>query len=250
MRMRQILLAHPTRSIRALIKKYVFSELGDIEFVEAENGKTALAELEMHSFDVVVAAEMQDIAAVELKAKLGQTQYNAGTPFIMLSEDESGQDLEMLAQQGFEHVVQLRVRPADLIRTINKVCNPRHWRKDRRYYIPNTKVVVDTASVRFEGTLINVSQGGVLMALSTHAPEGFMGEGLHVTFRIPGQQEPFDIGGLPCKLLRLEVTGWHPNHAPAAMRATLVFLELSEEQSGRLEQLLQLAVDDKVEHSA
>lgn len=248
MRMRNILLVHPTRSIRALIKKYVFAELGDVEFVEAENGENALAELNMNPFDTVVAtAELRDIPSAELRAKMAETTHNAATPFIVLSEDENGADQKKLLQQGFEHVVQIRVRPAELIQKINAVCNPRSWRRDRRYYIPKTKVILQADTTQIEGSLINISRGGLLMELISYEPELLMRADIHLTVRIPGPNGFYDIGGLPCKLSRLNITEWHLNNSPAAMRATFIFLELLAEQSDQLEQVLQLAVEDKLE---
>lgn len=248
MRMRHILLVHPTRSIRALIKKYVFAELSDVEFVESENGENAVAELNMNPFDVVVAtAEKIDITAVELRAKMLETNHNEATPFIILSEDENGADHAALAQQGFEHVVQIRVRPGDLIRKINQVCNPRQWRKDKRYYIPNTKVIIDAAGQQSEGSLINISRGGILLELITYEPELLMREDLHLTMRIPGPSDYYEINGLPSKLSRLNVIEWHLNNSPAAMRATFIFLGLTEAQNNQIEQVLQLAVEDKLQ---
>ncbi|MBI5063529.1 MAG: response regulator, partial [Desulfatitalea sp.] len=144
MRIRQILLVHPNRSTRALIKKYIFSELSDVEFFECDNGCSALADLNMNPFDVViVTTRLIDMPAIELKSKLAETAHNEMTPFIILSEDENGDDRQRLQQLGFQHVVALRVRPAGLIEKINEVCDPRMWRKDKRFYIPKTDVLID-----------------------------------------------------------------------------------------------------------
>lgn len=248
MRMRHILLVHPTRSIRALIKKYVFAELGDVEFVEAENGENAIAELNMNAFDTVVATtELLDMPAAQLRTKMAETNHNTATPFIALSEDENGNNQETLSQLGFEHVVQIRVRPAELIQKINAVCNPRQWRKDKRYYLPNTKVVLQTGEIQYEGSLINISRGGLLMEIITYEPEALMREDIRLTVRIPGPTEYYDIGMLPCKVSRLNITEWHLNNIPAAMRATFIFLDMPQEQSDQIEQVLQLAVEDKLD---
>jgi hypothetical protein len=147
-------------------------------------------------------------------------------------------------------VVQIRVRPADLIQKINEVCNPRQWRRDKRYYIPDTKVILEDDASRVEGSLINISQGGLLMELITYEPEMLMHHDLHLTLRIPGPSDFCDIRRLPGKLSRLNIVEWHLNHAPAAMRATFIFLEMPQEMSDQLEQILQLAVEDKVVEDA
>ncbi|MDA8140231.1 MAG: hypothetical protein M0036_16410 [Desulfobacteraceae bacterium] len=247
MRMRHILLVHPTRSIRALIKKFVFAELGDVEFVEADNGEGAIAELNMNAFDTVVAtAELADMRTTALRAKMAETTHNAKTPFIVLSEDEGGSDRQTLAQQGFEHVVHIRLRPAELIQQINTVCNPRQWRKDKRYYIPKTKVIIESGTAQLDGALVNISRGGLLMELITYEPEALMREEIQLTVRIPGPTDFYDIAMLPAKLSRLNITEWHLNSAPAAMRATFIFRELPQEKAEQLDQVLQLAVEDKL----
>lgn len=248
MRIRQILLVHPNRSIRALIKKYVFAELSDVEFFETENGCNALTELNMNPFDVVIVTTgLIDIPAIELKAKLTQTAHNEMTPFIVLSEDDNGTDRQRLMQLGFQHVVLLRVRPADLIVKINEACDPRKWRKDKRYYIPKAEVLIDTRGQAMDATLINISRGGLLMELISFTPELLMESDLRVTLRVAERTDVHEPRDLPCRLLRVNVTEWQPNSCPAAMRVTFAFTELDSEQNAAIERLLQLAVEDKLQ---
>ncbi|MFZ1986265.1 MAG: PilZ domain-containing protein [Desulfatitalea sp.] len=248
MRIRQILLVHPNRSTRALIKKYVFAELSDVEFFETENGCNALTELNMNPFDVVIVTTgLIDIPAIELKAKLAETTHNEMTPFIVLSEDENGTDHHRLTQLGFQHVVLLRVRPADLIAKINEVCDPRKWRKDKRYYIAKAEVLINARSQAMDATLINISRGGILMELITFTPELLMESDLRVTLRVPESTDTIELRDLPCRLLRVNVTEWQPNSCPAAMRVTFVFADLDSEKTTAIEQLLQLAVEDKLQ---
>ncbi len=242
MRIRQILLIHPNRSTRALIKKYIFSELSDVEFFESDNGCHALCELNMNPFDVViVTTRLIDMPAVELKAKLAETAHNEMTPFIILSEDENGDDQLRLRQLGFQHVVALRVRPADLIEKINEVCDPRKWRKDQRFYIPQTKVWIDVQGVSMEASMINISRGGILLELITYSPELLMACGMRVTLLAQDHATPL-MSGLCCRLLRVNVTEWQPNGCPAAMRVTFVFDALNQGDLSALDTLLQTAV--------
>lgn len=246
MRIRNILLVHPTRSIRALIKKYIFSELSDVAFIEAETGETALVELDMQAFDIIIIATgLSDMAADQLKIRVAKTNHNATTPIIALCEEENGEARDQWIQQGFEHVVQLRVRPSDLILKIDEVCNPRQWRKDKRFHIPRTKVMLYVAEHQVEGALINLSRGGLLMELVTYDPITLMLGDIRLTLRIPASSDYFDIERLTCRLSRVSVTEWHPNNSPAVMRATFVFDNLTEQQQEQIESVLQRAVEDK-----
>ncbi len=247
MRIRQILLVHPTRSIRALIKKYVYSELSDVEFVEAEKGESALVEANMQAFDVVIACtELADMSVIDLKARLPQTIHNSATPFIVISEDEKGADQETLHRNGFSHAVWIRLRPAELLQQINQVCNPRLWRKDKRCHIPCTKVSIHGSGVQSEASLINISKGGILVELITYAPDLMMRDDLRLGLRIPASNGFYDLSDIPCKLSRLNVTEWHPDNSPAVMRATFIFTELSKEMQLQLDQILQLALENKL----
>lgn len=251
MRIRQILLVHPNRSTRALIKKFIFSELSDVEFFECDNGCAALGELNMNPFDLVlITTRMLDMPAEELKSKLAETAHNELTPLIVLSEEENGDDQDRLHQLGFKHVVALRVRPAELIEKINQVCDPRMWRKDKRFYIPKTEVSIDVQGNALPASLINISRGGILLELITYSPELLMTSDLRVSLQIPEGDGARALSDLACRLLRVNVTEWQPNSCPAAMRVTFVFHELTKEQTAAMEEMLQSAVEENPETQA
>jgi|GEM_PF-1640375 len=248
MRIRQILLVHPNRSIRALIKKYVFAELSDVAIVETETAENAMAELNIQPFDVVIAsAGLTDMPALDLKCKLAATNHNSTTPMIILSEHENGDDQAQLISSGFEHVVRIRVQPAELIHKIDEVCNPRMWRKDKRFYIPGAGVDIHVQGTVIEGSLINISRGGVLVELITYDPETLMKSDIHLTLHFQGVSSSHEIDELACKLLRVNVTEWHPGNHPAVIRATFVFLDLPEDKIDQIERVLQIATEDNPE---
>jgi DNA-binding response OmpR family regulator len=249
MRIRQILLVHPNRSIRALIKKYLFAELSDVEIVETDDAENTLAELDRRPFHVVIAtACINDMPTMELKHRSAATGHNSITPFIVLSEDDNGEDQEYLVREGFEHVVRIRVCPSDLIHKINVLCNPRKWRKDKRYCIPLTRVGIHVQGTRTEGSLINISRGGVLVEIVTRDVEALLRSDIHMTLHLPGEAPLDEIGGLTCRLLNLNVTAWHSDNKPAAMRVTFTFLNLAAEQIRQIEQILRFAKEDTLEN--
>jgi len=241
MRIRRLLLIHPKRSIRGLIRKYVYSELSDIEISEAENGCKALEHMVSRKFDVVVATEgLKDLSAIELKTRQLCIAANARTPFIIISEDESDLMRDELLRQGFDHVVQIRVRPSDLIHKINKLCNPRDWRQDTRYHIPGMAVTLDLQHIQVEAFPINISRGGILVEMAIERPEHLMTSPVHISLRLPPVKGIADIEGLKAKVLRLESIRWKSDLSPAAMRATFIFCDLAHAQSRELEAFLQM----------
>ena len=247
MRIRKLLLIHPGRSTRALIKKYIFAELSDTEIEEADSGQKALAQLQTGKFDVIISAERLDDYGLEAFASKLETLKPYGrNSLIVISDSESDQVREDLVVQGFQHVVQIRIRPADLIKQINFVCDPRKWRKNARYHIPNSAVIIESPTRKMDADLINISLGGVFVELTTEDPSALMNGGLLLTLQIPLSGAIAQIDGLTTKLLRVETVAWTRGHLPRTMRATFIFVDLEPGAEGRLEELIQMAKEEKL----
>jgi CheY-like chemotaxis protein len=245
MRIRKLLLIHPGRSIRSLITKYVYAELSDIDIIEAQNGRQAIEQMAAQRFDIVACTDqLKDMALVDLKIQQRESPANKDTPFVVVSESESAHTRNDLAARGFDHVVQIRVRPADLINKINRLCDPRNWRQDTRYHIPSMRVTIRMQRHAMEAFLINISMGGILVELTTDLPHLLMQNGLEINLQIPLSGGPFTIEGLKGKLLRLEMIKWTADLVPSAMRATFMFEALSDTSRNKLQELFQIAKAD------
>jgi len=247
MRIRKLLLVHPSRSIRALIKKYVYAELSDIEIIESESGRQALEQMLPDGFDIILCSDqLKDMSVTELKTNQRATAANGHTPLIIISESESNHVRDELVAQGFDRVVQIRVRPADLIHKINALCNPRDWRRDTRYHIPGMNVTIGMHQQKVQVFLINISMGGLLVEMHTDQPDLLLKAGVDITLKIPVANGLDGVEGLKAKLLRLESVRWDSDLTPSVLRATFIFQELTNTQRGKLEVLLQTAQTDKL----
>lgn len=247
MRVRKLLLVHPTRSTRGLIKKYIFSELSDIEIDEAQCGQDAVSLQPISDFDVIITAdELKDMRITELKQKLEAANGPNPVPLIIISESESAHVRNELVEQGFDRVVQIRVRPSDLIHKINAVCDPRTWRKDARYHLPNVGVQIEVQDQQIGAKLINISKGGILVELSCEQPGLLMGGHLQLALTIPSDDVKSDISGLTARLSRIEVLRWQTVGSPSHMRATFIFTDLPTGPQSKLDELLQLAKKEKL----
>lgn len=247
MRIRKLLLLHPSRSIRALIKKYIFAELSDIEIEEADSGQHALEQLSAKSYDVIISSEqLKDMGLDKFKNHQMASTSNGHTPLIIITESESNQVRDGLVRRGFDRVVQIRVSPADLIKKINAVCDPRKWRKDARYHIPNALVVITTPHQELQASMINLSKGGVFVELTAEDPSELMNGGLYLALQIPNLDNSFVINNLTVKLLRIEAVAWTPGHIPKTMRVTFIFVDLEPGPKSKLAELIQMAKEDKL----
>ncbi|MEJ2156670.1 MAG: hypothetical protein P8X96_15120 [Desulfobacteraceae bacterium] len=248
MRVRKLLLVHSGRSIRALIKKYIFAELSDIEIAEAGSGQEALVQLEDSPSDIIISAEhLKDMALEEFAAQLDAIKPGSRMNLIVISDSESDQAREALLQKGFRIVVQIRLRPADLIESINLVCDPRRWRKNTRYHIPDTDVIISSPYEKIEGALINFSLGGVLVELTTENPNLLMDSDLSLSMKIPFSENAARIDDLTAKLLRIDTVAWTKGHLPKTMRASFIFVDLTPVAESKLAELIQMAKKEKLE---
>lgn len=247
MRVRKILLVHPVRSTRGLIKKYIFSELGDIEILEAQSGEEAVLMRSTTDFDVIlVADQLKDMRIAEVKQAFDNSQGSYPVPLIIISESESAQVRNELVEQGFDRVVQIRLRPSDLIQKINAVCDPRSWRKDTRYHLPNVRVQIEVQAQLIDAKLINISRGGILVELACDQPGLLMGEKIQLTLVVPEDDGLGNIDGLTARLSRIEVLDWHTVGSPSGMRATFIFSGLQPGLQSKLDELLHMAKTDKL----
>jgi CheY-like chemotaxis protein len=248
MRVRRLFLIHPIRSTRGLIKKYIFSELGDIEVSEAQSGSEAAFALKTKRFDVIIAAdELKDMSIAEFRQELLAVMPKNALPLIIISESESPHVRNELVEQGFDRVVQIRLRPSDLIHKINAVCDPRAWRKDARYHLANVKATIEAKDRHAEATLINISRGGILVELACEQPSLLMSEQIRIGLSIDINDGQGSIDGLTARLLRIEVLEWESAGKPNHIRATFIFIDLPGGPKGKLDELLKMAREEKLE---
>lgn len=248
MRIRNALLIHPSRSTRALIKKYILAELSDIDIFEAGSGQLAVDQINGRCFDVIVSTDqLKDMTVADFKSSLEATTQNGHTPLIVICESESNHAVDNLRETGFEQVVRIRVRPSDLIKAINAACNPRDWRKDARYHIPRATVRIAGKNADFEANLINISMGGLLVELLADKPADLLNGELALDLRIPLPSGSACLQDLTAKLLRLEAVSWTKDHVPHRFRASFIFNNLKTGPQKKLAEVLETAKAEKLQ---
>jgi hypothetical protein len=168
----------------------------------------------------------------------------------MISESESPLVRNELVEQGFDRVVQIRLRPSDLIHKINAVCDPRTWRKDARYHLANVKATIEAKDRHAEVKLINISKGGILVELTCEEPSLLMSDRIRIGLTVDINDDRSSIDGLAARLSRIEVLGWESAGKPNLMRATFIFADLPDGPKGKLGKLLKMAREEKLAPTA
>jgi CheY-like chemotaxis protein len=244
MRLRHFLIAHSSRSIRMMVKRHILADLGDVELVEAINGKEALQRLSTQSFDLVLCDyDLGDMRIAEVRRQIiAHAPNNKAVDMVAFAA--SAEEAAHLAEEKFTHIVELPFHPSEFVSTINRICNPRQWRKSNRFHIPNAKAVISVWGMDAEANLINISQGGVLVEVSGDRSDLLLQNNPVLTLNINVASCKSTIKQLPVKLARLNVVAWNDDYKPILMRLAYTFLSLNHEVQSELEQLLQLAEED------
>lgn len=247
MRIRQLLLVHPSRSIRAVIEKYILAEGGDIEITSCENGENALNVLGEKWFDLVITNnELADMPLHDIKNNFEAHAQNKQIGIIALAGGRNPEDSARLVRAGLANFISPPIDPKDLIGKINQICNPRKWRESERFHIPGSEVVISVWGMEAVSSLINISQGGVLVEVSGDRSELLLQNNPKLDLRIKTPGGYYDIKCLPAKLVRLTAIAWNENYKPNAMQVAYVFLDLESETASELDQIIQLACEDSM----
>ena len=245
MRIRQLLLVHPSQAIRAVIEKYIMAEGGDIEITTCADGQHALALLADKWFDLVVTHHaLMDLPLHDIKSKFETRSKNKQLGIIALAGGTMPEDTVRLVRAGIGTFITPPIDPKDLIGKINQICDPRKWRKSERYHIPGSEVIISVWGMEAPAKLINISRGGVLVEVSGDRSELLLQNNPKLDLRIKTPGGFFEIKGLPSKLARLTAIAWNENYKPNTMQVAFVFLELEMQAEGHLEHIINLARED------
>lgn len=244
MRMRNFLTIHSSRSIRAIIKKCILAEFGDVQIMDSDLGQDALNLLSNNSFDLVIGnSDLADMHVADFRMKLkAHGSINRNVECIVLCGEH--EETERLVEAGFEHIVSMPFNPDAFIHKINQICNPRKRRQTERFHIPNSKAVLNVWGMDAEAKLINISRGGVMLEISGDRSELLLQNNPRLTLKIKHQHGYFTIQDMPVKLSRLNAVGWNENHKPTAMRVAFVFVDLDQASAAELEQVLKMAKEN------
>lgn len=247
MRVRNILMVHSSRSVRAMVKKMMLAELDDIAIAESDAGLDALSQLAAKPFELLISEyQLTDMPVTELRNRAKTHSINKDTQFIVLGGNDAGEKMDRLAEAGLAHCVDTPIDAGALIGKINEICDPRKWRKTQRFHIPDSKAVLNVWGMEAGARLINISLGGVLIEVSGDRSELLLQNDPKITLRLKSPGDYYDIKNLPCRLTRLDVIEWDKNQKPIDMRAAFVFLKLDPKSQMELEQVIMMAKEKEL----
>ncbi len=244
MRLRQVMIVHSSRAVSSTVKRYVFSELSDIVFTEAASGREALENLQKKQFEVVIADnDLLDMNGPSLHEKMQGIELNKETPFIILAPSDvlTSEYIEQINQAGIAHYLAIPFTAEEVIGKINNVCNPRSWRANDRFHIPNSKAFIHLERELVEIDLINISLGGILCEFFyDYQVVELLGLN-RIGIYIPAPEGYFEIPDIHCKLSRLNVINWKADGMAEHLRMTFLFTDLSLKNKKSIREVVEMA---------
>lgn len=240
MRLRRILVVHPTKIIRNMIKNQILSEFTDVVVLDAPFEARALDLLEVHEFAVVVG----DVGLLVDKGLLKNIRAlpaGAELPVIGIHGPGSASHEEELKEQGVLCCLDVPFSSLDLKQAINSACNPRSWRTSERIHLPDVIVILHAQDRDMAANLINISRGGLLCELEYDGLQLELLKTLSLTILLARPDFTLEVKQISGRLSRLDVSSWGSNGVVAVMRLAFLFTDLSDRTKGLIEQLLGMA---------
>jgi hypothetical protein len=201
----KLLLVHPARSVRMLLARQILAEFGNASVEEAKNVEEAIALLGQKRFGVVLAAPgplAQD--ALRLHHACA-AQAEAPSLLVVHTEDEAKGVMPLLLQASLTQTLRIPCSNADLTSAIEQASNPRKRRMHARLHIPGVMAEFLLDGEAVNGSVVNLSAGGLLAEVLAPAGEHRhwtrLLEGGPVALAVPGH-DPLE---LPAQLLRLQM---------------------------------------------
>lgn len=240
MRLRRILVAHPTKIIRNMIKNQILSEFTDVVVLEAPFEARAVDFLEAHEVDVVVG-EVRLLIENGLLKGIRALPTGAQLPVIGIHVHGAPAYQAELQAEGVMCCLDIPFSSLDLKQAINVACNPRTWRSSERIHIPEVMVILHAEDRDMAATLINISRGGLLCEVTHDGLPLELLRTLSLTVLLSRPDFTLEVKQLHGRLSRLDANSWKDDGAVAVMRLAFLFTDLTDRTLGLIEQLLGMA---------
>jgi CheY-like chemotaxis protein len=241
MRLRRFLLAHPSLTIRAIVKQYILSEFTDVAITVASDAQEALQLLRQQEFDLVLTAgKFPDFTGPQLIAEgLANAAERRSSVLVITSEAAEGGSRAFHAV-GVSHFLTPPFSKEELCQKLHQVLNPRALRVHGRFYTPQTQVLfhIPDAAEALPADLINLSLGGFFCEMPFRVPPREFYEEVIASIHVSLDAHQWQIDDLSCRLARLQLMAGPGTSLQEYLRLTFQMSDLSQAQRTRLQDAL------------
>jgi CheY-like chemotaxis protein len=239
----RILVIHDSQTIQRILQGYFITEFSEAAVQTATSG-AALERLTGQTFDLVLCGnEMEALDACALKRVLAGTR-NQATPLLVLVFNPSPSKLRRFSEHGLEHILQPPFSPAELVRVVQSLYNPRAYRTQDRFSIPGNTALLWLAEHDISGVVVNISAGGMLCDHPLPDSGGDLGALFRdplVSLNFPPVMGAAQVVGIRAQVMRLQVTAWINAIQARHVRTAWRFLDMPEPAREGLVQALKQA---------
>lgn len=118
-----ILIVDDSTPMRAVIKKVIRASGFDVgDFLEAVNGREALAVLDTHWVDIVLTDyNMPDMDGLELLKKIKMDECTKNIPVVMVTTEGSSQRVDTFIEEGALAYIKKPFTAEQIRRTLNSI---------------------------------------------------------------------------------------------------------------------------------
>jgi len=237
---RNIIIMDSSASMRRIIRTMIQATINDAIVSEAYDAEEAMAMLEAGDYNLVLfSRESASKKWLEFAKRLLASTDQPPLSFILFSSSSKKEYLKEVSTYGITEHLSLPCTAEELGELITRICNPFTMRRARRYSAPGTVVFIEQGRKSYEAEVINMSGGGILCELST--PE-------HINWAAPGMLRleididgsSMSVAGLYSVPRRLIVVELNSDFTPRVVRVAWKFVNISEENKAKLEQVFSL----------
>ncbi len=250
MSLRRLLAIHQTPKIRDVIRRFLASEMSDIEVEEAGSAAEAIQRLEQERFDIVLCATTIDgMDGRAISAKMRSIPLNQEAHFILLISSGKEGPLTESLRRGFENYMHIPFTAKELARKVNEKVDPRTWRRHERLHIPDTTAILHLASGDVEATVVNISASGLLCDFPAVAQWNDIWKDVRLSLQFPPAYDNAAVRSAQCRLLRMNVLPMRDDQPVPHVRAAWTLVALPEDERTVLEGVLERASRDQSFHA-
>lgn len=241
MRRRQVLIIHDSPMIRKVVKRYMLSEMNDVNPVEVENADLGVERICENEVDLVICGcEMSKLDGVSFHEKMRAESANRETPFLLITSNNKDEHLQELCQRGIENFLIIPFTAGELAEKVNDLCNPRGLRRHERVSVPGTRVVMHMGEIEIEAEVVNFSAGGFLCDLDNTDHLQALMTNPEVTLHIPEECGGGTISA-ETQFIHLSMLTWKSAKEPGKLRVAWRLKGLTEDAETMLKQAIRSA---------
>ena len=224
---RHILMAGKSDSDRRNLEASLLATYDDVVISEVNNVEQAKAILSNNAIHLVIyALEADDTAGLDFCAGIAAYGPEGLMPCIILAYSELA--VSEAVKQGLDSVLKMPCSSTKLVELINKVCNPVHLRKAKRYSIQGTEEVIEQRNLRLQSVVLNISSGGVLCEFEP-LPMFNLCDPVMITLQFMENNPILSDTKIYAILSNMKVVECNSDYTPFKIRAGFKFIFLPQE---------------------